>query len=332
MFDVGLALIRPRNMRALFRITIILCLFPLVGIPVPAQSETDKAARAKEIILQARTALGGEDVFNQVQSLSASGRLRRFTKYVRVSSPEKVEEKDTVLKSKVEFDFLFPEKFKKREKGSDVAGWSYDRHFIVNGNEAWVYPPLPAPSTRRNRMIVDVDEAERSYQQQAAAVQADLTRVALSWLFKPLPSFPVNLSYEGIFNDGSINTHAISIRGPEGFSAALLLDQQTYRPVSLIYIANSLREEIVVSASGFSRRWIAQTYARARREAAMRAAPPRLVQVKIAFSDYRSVQGLLLPHQMTTLHDNKPVSELVISEFSLNDAINPKKFQSKDRR
>src|SRR5581483_2199235 len=113
------------------------------------------------------------------------------------------------------------------------------------------------------------------------------------------------------FNEGATSVHAIAVKGPDGFSAVLLLDRQTYHPITLLYITTSSREEIVVSASGFSRRWIAQTYARARREAAIRTTPPRLVQVKINFSDYRPVQGLLLPHQMTTLHDGKLVAELV---------------------
>jgi hypothetical protein len=259
--------------------------------------------------------------------------LRRFVKYVRVSSPDKVEEKEATLKGKVEFAFLFPDKFRKREKGNDVAGWPYDRYQIVNGQEAWLYPPPPAPSTRKSRMVVSVDDAERSYEQQAQAARADLTLYALSWLLRPLPTYPVELSYEGEVDDVAGRAHVIGIKGPDGFAAVLLLDWQTYRPLTMLYVTVSpVREEIVVSAVGFNRRYIAQTFARARREAAARTRPPRRVEVRINFSDYRAVQGLLLPHRLTTLRNGQAAEEMEISDFVLNRPISLQKFEARERR
>lgn len=320
-------------MRLTCRMWTMLLIWPLLAAAAHAQSEADKAARAQELIKKARAALGGEALFKGLQSLSASGHLRRHIKFVRVSSPEKVEEKEATLKGKVEFDFLLPDKFRKREKGSDAAGWPFDRYEIVNGKEAWLYPPPPAPSTHKNRMVVNADEAERSYEQQGQAARADLSLFALTWLFTPLPSYPLEMSYEGEANTESERAYVIAIKGPDGFGAVLLLDRQTYRPVTLLYVMSSpLREEIVVSAVGFNRRYIAQTFARARREAAMRAKPPRRVEVRINFSDHRPVRGLMLPHKMTTLYDGRLATELEISGFALNGKVDAKKFEARQKR
>jgi hypothetical protein len=310
-----------------------LLLWPLAASCVGAQSEAEKVARAKEIINQARAALGGDVLFRSVRSLSASGRLRRYIKYVRVSSPDKVEEKEATLKSKVEFDFLLPDRFRKREKGSDAAGWPYDRAHVVNGGEAWIHPPPPAPSTRQSRMVVSADDAERSYEQQGQMVQADLTLYLLGWLLAPLPTYPVELTYEGEFTTEAGRADVIGVRGRDSFAAMLFVDRQTRRPLSLRYVVVApVREEIVVSAVGFSRQYRQQTFARARREAAARARAPRRVEVHINFSDYRPVEGLLLPHRLSWRHDGKAVAELEMSDFALNEPIKPKKFESKSGR
>jgi hypothetical protein len=320
-------------MRLTRRTVIWFLLWPLAAASVCAQSEAEKAARAREIIGQAREALGGEALFRSVRSLSASGRLRRFVKFVRVSSPDKVEEKEATLKSKIEFDFLFPDKFRKREKGSDAAGWPYDRAHVVNGGEAWIHPPPPAPSTRQSRMVVSADDAERSYEQQGQMVQADLTLYMLGWLLAPLPTYPVELTHEGEFGTGAGRAHVVNVRGRDGFGAMLFFDPQTRRLTSLMYVVVApVREEIVVSAVGFSRQYRMQTFARARREAAARARTPRRVEVRINFSDYRPVGGLLVPHRLTWLHDGRTVAELEMSDFALNEPIRPKKFEAKHGR
>src|SRR5262245_42082472 len=64
---------------------------PVSGIS--AKEGVAKSERALELIKLTRVALGGDEAFSSIQTLSVSAKLRRPVKYVSVQSPTKVIEK-----------------------------------------------------------------------------------------------------------------------------------------------------------------------------------------------------------------------------------------------
>jgi hypothetical protein len=301
-----------------------------VGLQAPAQNQTAQAAHARELLRKARLAIGGEMGLSQVRSFSASGKLRRFVKYVSVQSPTKVVEKQKTLSDKFEFDFLLPDKFRKRASVSTLTGYGYSYTVALNGPEAWRDPPFRVQSSQSDRRVVDVSDIDRTRQMQTQDAQQQIAFFTLAWLLTAPPSFPLELSYEGLVNlDGRI-VEAVMVQGPKDFRLALLLDQKTYLPVAFVASSFELRREtVLIEAVSLTRRHFQDVRARAQQERRARAKPPQQYEIRWIFSDHRPIQGVLLPHRITTSFNGEITEELRISEFEINHPINPKKFEGR---
>ena len=296
----------------------------------PTQGKAAQVARARELIKQARAALGGEEALGKLQSLSASGKLRRFVKYISVRSPTKVEEKEKTLSGKVEVDLLPPDKFRKHVSSHTLRGFKYSYEEVVNGDQAWRKPPLPIASSNRDSRVIDVSDVGRSFAMQAQNARQQMALYTLAWLLQPPPSFPLELSYAGLFKTEIGVVEIIVAQGPGDFQLILLLDQKTHLPLALATVfVESPRKSILVEVASVSQRHIRETYDRARKERQARAQPPQRNEMQYRFSDYRQVGGVLLPYRITTALNGEVIEELEITGFALNHPINPKKFEGK---
>ncbi len=289
----------------------------------------DAKSYALTLLNQARAALGDTNI----QTLSASGKIRRPTKYAVVTAPDKVQEKQKTLISKVEFDFEFPDKFRLREKGHTIYDTSFDSLQIINSKETWVYPIPVAPSTPDNRRVVNADEVEQNLARQLQAVKVSISRFTLGWLLRSLPSWPFEFNYGGIDSTEVGTPDVITAQDSDGYKTLLTLDRQTHLPLALIEtIVAPHREPVLVSVGSFDRRYTRATFARARQERIARAKPPQPVAVEMRMSEHRIVNGLKLPTKILTFHNGQLVEEIEITNFAINRSINPQKFEEKRPR
>jgi len=288
----------------------------------------NETARAKELIKLARAAIGGEEVLSRIQTLTASGKYDRFVKYVSVQSPRKVEEKRKALSGKMEFEIALPDRFRRRVTGETLRGFGYSFAQVVNGDQAWRDPPMRPMSSYRDRRVIDVGDVARTEFIQATGAKQELTYFSIGWLMLALPGYPLEMNYLGLYQVGSENAHAISAEGESGFQFTVLLDTKTFAPLALaISFVEEIQQTVIVESAGFlDRRFMQETYARARAERRARAKPPQPYEMLIRFSDRRSVNGALLPFQVTTTLNGEVIEEMTISEFEINRPINPKKF------
>jgi hypothetical protein len=288
-----------------------------------------KEERARELIKRGRVAIGGEDALSRVQTLSVSGKLRRFIKYVSVQSPTRVVDKEKNLSGKLEFDFLLPDRYRKKVSGQTMRGFGYSYAEIVNGERAWRNPPLRTISSRNDSRVVDIDDFERTIELQARGAREQMTIYLLGWLLQPLPTFPLKFIYGGQFQTYSGLAEVIIVEGPENFQLFLLLDPQTNLPISVAATFIHSRQQMVLVESPrfFDRRSMMETFQRARDERKARAKPPQRYELHLKFSDYRQVAGILLPHRITTLLNREAIEEVTFDQFEINHPINPKKFE-----
>jgi len=309
-------------------LALALAAFATIGAQAPAQDNAAQAARARELIKQARAALGGEEVLSKLGSLSASGKLRRFLKYVSVMSPTKVEEKEKTLSGKVKIDFLLPDKFRRQVSVATLRGFKNSYVEVVNGDRAWRKPPLPVASSANDRRVIDVGDVERSFARQARNARQQMALYTFGWLLQSPSSLPIELSYAGVFEAEDRLTDVIVAQGQDDYRIVLLLDQKTHLPhtVALSFV-ESRRESVIAEVAGISQRFIRDTYARARAERAARTKPPQRYELRWRFSDHRPVAGLLLPHRITATLNGEMIEELTITEFALNHHLNLKKFE-----
>ena len=310
-----------------FLLIIWLSFVIVTAIAQPAPQ--DAKSQALILLNQARTALGNTNL----QTLSVNGKVRRPTKYALVTAPDKVQEKEKNVTSKVEFDFAFPDKFRLREKGTTIYENSFDFLQIINGKETWVYPiPVP-PSTRDNRRVVNADEVEENLAKQLQAVKISISRFTLGWLLRSLPSWPFEFSYGGIDSTEVGTPDVIAVRDADGYKTLMTLDRQTHMPLALLEtIVAPQREPVIVSVASFDRRFTRATFMRARQERIARFKAPQPVSVEMRMSEHRVVNGLNFPMKISTFHNGLLVEEIEITNIAINRSINPEKFEEKRPR
>jgi hypothetical protein len=290
-----------------------------------SQNET---ARAEELIKLARAAIGGEEALGRIQTITATGKYHRFVKYLSVQSPKKVEEKRKALPGRMEFEFALPDKFRRRVTGARLRGFDYSFAQVVNGAEAWRDPPTRPISSYGDGRVIDVGDVERTAFIHATSAKQALSYFSIGWLTLPLPGYPLKMSYLGLYRIGDENAHAILASGDSGFRFTLLLDVKNYAPVAIaISFVEEIQPIVFVEAAGFfSRRFMQETFARARAERKARTKPPKPYEMLIRFSDRRPVNGALLPFRVTTTLNGEVIEEMTMNDFEINRRINLKKF------
>ncbi|MFN0087707.1 MAG: hypothetical protein ACKVX9_20115 [Blastocatellia bacterium] len=304
------------------------------GLKVNGQMTPETArARAAELIEQAREAIGGEAAIRRVTTLTTVGKSRRPVKYISVQGPRKVVEKEKTLSGRLTLEFAFPEQFRLSIKGENLRGYGFSYAEIVNGADAWREPPLPAISSHRDSRVIDVEDFRRTELMVAQGARQRVTFFLTSWLLETIPTFPIDWTYIGAMDDPSGRLEVLVGQGKGGFSFFLLLDSQSRRPagVAITFVESIQRSVLVESAGYFDRRFMQETFARARQERQARARPPERHQMVLRFSDYRRIEGVLLPHCITTKVDENLFEEIVFEEIRLNQGVDGKRFKERSK-
>ena len=292
--------------------------------------QSDERTQGRELARKAREAIAETSIRAQFSTLSASGKLRRFAKYVSVQSPTKVENKERTLNGKVEMDFVFPDKFRRRVSNSNLSGYTYSYTEVINGEIAFRNPPPPVLSSRGDQRVIDVDDIERSQVKYAQDTRQNLAFYSLGWLMDSPSSYPVDFIYAGRVTDDGHTDEALIVEAPNGFRPILLIDPKTFLPSGwVIAYVDVKRTPVIVEVASVSRSFISETYARARREREARRLPAARRELIWRFSEHELVDGLRLPHKITTRLDGEIIEELQISDFKVNPQIDIKKFEGR---
>jgi len=294
------------------------------------QSKAASSAFAKDLVRRARVAAGIESASGAVQTLSFSAKTQRYSKYISVQSPTKVEEKERTLSGKIEADCWLPDKFRLKRKGSTLTGFGFSYTEIINGDQAWREPPMSVRSFGRDSRVIDVGDVERTLLMQSRTAKQQIAFYSLGWLLHAPPSLQLELIYGGVYELGGRPTDIVVAEGQDGFRLLLLFDQKTRLLAALATgFYDSYRETVIVEAASFDPRFTRATFARAREERRARTQPPKAHEVLWVFSDYRPVAGVTLPHRTEVKFDGRLVEDLTVNEFKLNQPGNPKKFDGK---
>jgi hypothetical protein len=291
-----------------------------------------KAARANNLLDQARIAAGGKEELQRVTSLTVSMRARRFVRYISIVSPVSVVQKEKTLKGSLSIELQLPDKFRKRVSSTTLLGRSYSYVEIVNGDRAWREPPLQAPSSNRDPRLIDVNDFERSLVYQAQGARGQLSFYALALLIRAVPGDPLKFNYEGWMKTDSGTADVLSASGPTDSGTLVMLDQKTHLPMEYDSSYSGVRSlPVVIEGLTFNRRDYNRMLQRAVQERKAQTATPRTLIIQRRVSDYRQVSGILFPHRLVTLIDERPVEELVITKITVNRRLIPKEFEPDPR-
>jgi hypothetical protein len=272
----------------------------------------DAAGKATQLLGQARASIGGEKL-NSLTSLSATGSYRRIMG-------------EREMSGEIQIDLILPDKMMRTETMSLIPGAEITRIDAISGDRAWFDQQS---SGMGGGMIIMRRPGGNSPQRQAMqtnAIRAELTRIAIGWLLSSPSSFPVEFAYAGEAEAPDGRADALDVKGPNGFSTRLFLDQETHRPLMLTYKGKKPR--IMMRTFTGPPRSKEEIDKEIKADEAAAANQPD-VEYQIRFSEHRKVDGISLPHRLTRAIDGEVNEEWDISKFKINPSLKAEKFEKK---
>jgi hypothetical protein len=300
------------------RSLLLFVLVPLVAT-VPLRAIAPQAdAKAEEILKAARTALGGDDALAKVQSATVTGSSRRIMGEREFSSD-------------VTLDLLLPDKFKRTEEMSfGQGGPSVTRVSAVNGTEVWDDgtnrggggfmmrmggPGGPGGGPGGAGREPTEEERARFKQFQERRMKSERARYSLIWFLKS--DAPV--TYAGVAEAPDGKADVLEIK-PEGAAPMkLFIDQESHKPLMLTY--EGVLPRMIMRGQG--QRPTPEEIEKMRNE------PPQQVTYEVHFSEYKQVDGVLLPHLISQSVNGNVGEEFTIEKYKLNAPLKPADFAKK---
>jgi hypothetical protein len=121
----------------------------------------------------------------------------------------------------------------------------------------------------------------------------------------------------------------IDVSGPDGFRARLFVDQAEHRPLMLSYMMRQPRMRQMTPPPQFKSDEERRAYFEEQRKKFEAEPPPPLVEANVFYTDYRKVDGVMLPHKISRQVEGKVQEEWTIERYKLNAPIKPDQFQKK---
>lgn len=328
-----------------------------IDTPGAQEQASANGTRALELIKQARTVMGGEDALKTLQSLAISGTSRRTFQdqngqaqersgkiqlYLALSGKfvEKASVKlDPTAEGVAHGDRVIV--FKRAPaKGSGAGDQSQESG--AGGVAAG------QPGKRVMRLRLDDHMPAAAHPMGIAPVHFLLTSI----LGAPAP-FPVEYSYAGETQTEAGNAaDIIEAKYPGGLLVRLLLDKHTHLPLSLAYrtlmppvgagnvimFRNRIGKEgkgegvvmpapeaghvevpdVLIEHPEIEEEEIRIEGNPSPEKFQKRLPPPQEVEAQVSFSDYRVVNGILLPHHITQTLSNKASETWEVEKYEIN--------------
>lgn len=328
-------------------LAVCLCAMFVLGDAVIYSLQTAQAGslrdeRAEAVLKQAREALGGDSVINAVHNLLINGRVNHKIKTH--------DGQERAIDGNVEMALETSGKLHKNFKAADEANLSAEsgKKFVIRESDVIVHRKAEgAPTAERVQKI-------------AAAPRGDeLSRLLFGLLLKASPGLNAIYNYAG---EGSVDGAAADIveaSGENGFAVKLYIDKATHLPLMMSYRAAKpvqfmLRREsgeagavekdvmvfrhILPEGEKTAGNGETQFFIRKKDEngnvtetAKTGEGLPRIAleeaEFQVRFSDYRSVNGLMLPHRIAQTINGEAGETLAIESYQINAPNLGEKFK-----
>jgi hypothetical protein len=299
-------------MREKFLVAILIIAAATADI-FPGVSAQDAAAKAQQLIAQARAALGGD----KLKSLSATGNYRRTFGQMEMAG-------------EVNYDLLLPDKMMKTETMNPAPSVEITRVEALNGDDVWEDQQQRGGGGMmifRRGPGGPVADPQKAQDMMRQGVRSDFARLLIGWLLTTPSSFPVEFSFVGEAESPDGKADVLEAKGPGGFAARLFLDQKTHYPLMLAYNGKRPRIMTQTAAPGAPRN--PEEMEKRMKEMEAEAAKQPDVEFRIYLSDYREVNGVSFPYKLTRSIENEVNEELEIKAVKINPQFKPEKFMKK---
>lgn len=133
-------------------------------------------------------------------------------------------------------------------------------------------------------------------------LKQDFARLLLGMFASSLAAHPMTFSHAGIAEAPEGKADVVQVNGPAGFSARLFIDSQTHLPVMLSWQAPPMVRPMPGQP------------------------PPGPTENRLYYADYRTVDGLKLPHRIRRATGASTNEEMTFDRYRVNASIDPRKF------
>jgi len=141
-------------------------------------------------------------------------------------------------------------------------------------------------------------------------------------------AYPLEFSYAGEAEAADGKAFVVDVKGADDFTARLFVDAKTNLPLMLSWMAlEPLVMQQTVNRGGGS----AEDRAKFMEEMAARQkeaeANRKMVEHRVHYSNFRTVNGLKLPHTLQRSVAGTPTEEMTFETIRINPRIDAKKFE-----
>lgn len=279
--------------------------------------------RAEDLLKQARTAIGGEEAVQKIQSMVLKGQYRRVFG-------------EREMTGERELSIMLPDKYL-LEDSFNVGGLSTATINTkgLNGERAWntssggsmghggIVMRIAGPAGQQ----ASPEQMEALFRKQFGL---EFTRYLLATLLMPPPSFNAEYTYAGETEVENSQAEAIDVSDPGNFSVRMFFDKESHLPLLLSYRGPKPRIITAFARPGDGKTADAAKKAQEDAEKKLEAdaqSKPQEVDFFIRMTEYKKVNGVLLPHKLTFLTEAEVSEEFEISRYQLNPTLKADKFQ-----
>lgn len=248
---------------------------------------------AAGVLAKAREALGGEKKLAAIRSLTATGETRQVRG-------------DNLVPIVFEINIELPDRYARRDETPAVESGYSTSGFNGDGLIQLPAPASPPPMAMAARPGGPPPPTSEQLAAQVAAqrktrvtaLKQDFTRLTLGMFAASFPAYPLTFTRIGIAESPQGKADVIEAKGPDNFTARLLINQDTHLPVMLSWTGP-----------------------------AGRAGAPPTPESRLFFADYRDVDGVMLPFRIRRAAGAETTEETTFDRYKLNPKIDPKKFE-----
>lgn len=281
---------------------ILLALLAFTTLPGAGQNTETAHKQAEELLIKARTAIGGEEKIKAVKSLSLAGNFRRDSMLGE-------------LDGEIEFDFLFPGKFISTDRLNLPIG-TITTVSVMDGETAW------QKTSSSSERIKFAGYTQKEIDDRKLLFPVFAARLTLGLLLRSPGWSSLEFTYAGEAETEGNSVNLIDVRGADGFSARLFLDKTTNRLTMMSYMKKMTDNKTPI------------TNQTAQAQSGNFNTVPNITAIKpgevlMRFADYRTIDGIQFPHSIEFQSGEGNNEKWTLTKIQLDIALAPDIFKEK---
>jgi hypothetical protein len=290
---------------------------------------------AAKVMAEMRKALGGEQKLAAVKTLSAVGKSQRATG-------------TTSMGGDYELMLELPDKFFTRQVLAQTPMGTIAMKLGFNGDALIQETEQPQMAGGGMQVRFAGSSPNASPEQlatdrarMAKTAKQDFAKMALGMFGASFGSYPLEYTYSGVAEAPDGKADIIDVKGPDDFAGKLFVDQKSHLPLMFTWMAKEPVQMSTSTRSGGAGQTgvvqMNQSMSAAEREKVMAEAQARMaeaeknrkmVEFRMFYSNYQTVDGIQLPHTFQQAVGSTPSNEITIEKYKINPKIDGKRFES----